>query len=310
LHHYDKCLRVTLVTVYDTRYSDAAGRPEASGAGVEPTLFCADDGFVLRGTWFHPQGTPRGAVVIAPAMATPAAYYAPFATWLAESGFLALTYDYRGMGSVDDLRAARDTSLLQWAGDAARALETLLDRAAGLPVTYLGHSMGAQVLPFVRHDLVSRIVMVSTGVGSWRFNRPRIKVPAWLMFRLVSPVVTRLAGYYPGRALRMTGDLPTGAMRQWARWCMSPDYFEVDVPDIRNRFAEITVPVTSLHFADDELLSEAAMTAMEALFTGTDVDVRRVTPAALGADSVGHHGLFRARLRPAWDDLVGPLLAT
>lgn len=298
------------MTLYDTRYSDAEVDSAIADITVEPTTFPADDGHRLRGTWYVPAVPPRGAVIVAPAMATPASYYAPFATWLAQSGFLALTYDYRGMGSVEDLRAAHDTSLLQWAGDAARALETLLDRAAGLPVTYLGHSMGAQVLPFVRHDLVSRIVMVSTGVGSWRFNQPRIKVPAWLMFRLVSPVATRLVGYYPGRTLRMTGDLPTGAVRQWARWCLSPGYFEVDVPDIRDRFAQITVPVTSVHFTDDELLSERAMTAMEELFTSTDVDVRRMAPAALGASRVGHHGLFRARLRPAWDDLVRPLLAT
>lgn len=297
------------MTLYDTRYSEVEAAAVAD-IDVAPTTFPADDGHELRGTWYVPAGTPRGAVVVAPAMATPAAYYAPFATWLAESGFLALTYDYRGMGSVEDLRAAHDTSLLQWAGDAARALETLLERAQGLPVTYLGHSMGAQVLPFVRHDLVSRIVMVSTGVGTWRFNQPRIKVPAWLMFRLVSPVATRLVGYYPGRALRMTGDLPTGAVRQWARWCMSPSYFEVDVPDIRDRFAEITVPVTSVHFTDDELLSERAMTAMEELFTGTEVDVRRLAPAALGANRVGHHGLFRAQHRSAWDDLVRPLLAS
>lgn len=298
------------MTVYDTRYMPTEADAAVAGIDIEPMTFPADDGHGLRGTWYVPAGTPRGAVVVAPAMATPAAYYAPFATWLAESGFLALTYDYRGIGSVEELRAAHDTSLLQWAGDAARALETLLERAPGLPVTYLGHSMGAQVLPFVRHDLVSRIVMVSTGVGTWRFNQPRIKVPAWLMFRLVSPVATRLFGYYPGRALRMTGDLPTGAVRQWARWCMSPGYFEVDVPDIRDRFAEITVPVTSVHFTDDELLSERAMTTMEELFTGTDVDVRRLTPAALGANRVGHHGLFRARHRSAWDDLVRPLLAT
>lgn len=298
------------MTLYDGCYNDLPVAAASPQIGVEPAHFLADDGHPLRGTWFVPADDPIGAVIVAPAMATRSSYYTAFATWLAEAGFLALTYDYRGMGTVTELRAARDTSLLTWGGDAARALETLLERADGLPVTYLGHSMGAQLLPFVRHDLVSRIVMVSTGVGSWRFNRPRIKLPAWLMFRVVAPVTTRLVGYYPGGTLRMTGDLPTGAMRQWARWCLAADYFAVDVPDIHARFAAITAPLTSVHFTDDELLAESAMSAMEALFTGAAVDVRRLAPADLGTDRVGHHGLFRARLRPAWNELVVPLLAT
>ena len=55
--------------LYDDRHNDVRRIPAA---------LTADDGRELAGTWFEPTGTPVGAVLVAPAMATPAAYYAAF----------------------------------------------------------------------------------------------------------------------------------------------------------------------------------------------------------------------------------------
>ena len=66
-----------------------------------PLTFTADDGRELAATWFEPTGDAIGAVLLAPAMATPAAYYAAFATWLASHGYRTLTFD---VGT--DVRAA------------------------------------------------------------------------------------------------------------------------------------------------------------------------------------------------------------
>lgn len=283
------------VTIYDTRNNSTV---------------TADDGRELRATWFRPAGEPRGAILVVPAMATPSAFYGAFATWLAEQGFLALTFDYRGTGSVEELRAERG-DVLRWAGDAASALEALLEEVpAGTPVTWLGHSLGGQVLPFARHDLLDRVLLVASGSGYWRHNVGVVRAVAPVLWRVVVPVATRVAGYFPGRRLRLVGDLPTGVVRQWGRWCLSPDYLAVDVPDAATRYAEVTVPVDTLHFTDDELLSEASMQALEALYVGTAVEVCRLSPADLGVPRIGHHGFFRRSFRDAWDELVLPRLAS
>ncbi len=135
-------------------------------------------------------------------------------------------------------------------------------------MTWLGHSLGGQVLLFARHDLVARVLLVAAGSGYWRHNVGTVRLVAPLLWRVIVPLSTRLAGYYPGRRLRMVGDLPTGVVRQWGRWCLSEDYLAVDVPDAAARYAEVTVPISTLHFTDDELLSEASMQALEALYTG------------------------------------------
>ncbi|WP_395728412.1 serine aminopeptidase domain-containing protein [Nakamurella sp.] len=277
---------------YDTRYNET---------------ITADDGRELRVSWFAP-AVPRGAVLLAPAMATPASFYRPLAGWLAEAGFLTLAFDYRGTGSVAELRAETG-DILRWAGDAASALEALVGAADGLPVSWLGHSLGGQVLPFAHHGLVDQAIVVASGNGYWRHNTPAVRRRAPLLWHTLAPSAIAAAGYFPGRRLRIIGDLPANVMRQWRRWCLAPGYFEVDLPRIRDRVARVTTPMTSLWFTDDELLTAAAIDAMDDLYRGTPVERLRLDPASFGLDRVGHHGFFREGSRSLWESLLLPRLA-
>ncbi len=112
----------------------------------ESAWLTAADGQRLAAQWFRPLSDPHGVVLIAPAMQS---LYQRFATWLAEQGFLALTFDYRGIGrSLDRPLREVEVDVVGWARlDASAALETALE--PGL-LTWIGHSLGGQILPFVR----------------------------------------------------------------------------------------------------------------------------------------------------------------
>jgi predicted alpha/beta hydrolase len=280
------------MTSYDSRYNQT---------------ITADDGRELTVSWFVP-AVPRGSVLVAPAMATRASFYRPLARWLAQAGFLTLTFDYRGTGSVAELKAETG-DLLRWAGDAASALEELVRAADGLPVTWLGHSLGGQVLPFAHHGLVDQAVVVASGNGYWRYNAPAVRRRAPLLWHTVAPGAIAAAGYFPGRRLRIIGDVPANVMRQWRRWCLSPGYFEADVPRVRDRVAHVTTPLTSLWFTDDELITARAIDAMDDLYLGTAVERLRLDPAGCGLDRVGHHGFFRDAGRSLWESVLLPRLA-
>jgi predicted alpha/beta hydrolase len=286
--------------LYDGRHNDVARTP---------VTITADDGRELAGTWFEPLHRPAvGRVVIAPAMATPASYYAAFATWLADRGHRTLTFDLRGTGSIAAMRAETG-DVLRWFGDMADALDHALADDDGLPVTWVGHSLGGQALPFVRHDRLDRIVTVASGTGYWRLNQPAIRWRAPLLWRGIAPVASRLAGYYPGRRLRILDDLPAGVMRQWGRWCMHEDYLGVDVPRAAERFAEVTAPMSVLSFTDDELMSAASIADLHDRYVNADQVRQRYSPAQLEVPRMGHHGFFRARHQDLWDELVLPYLA-
>ena len=86
--------------------------------------FPADDGYELHGRWFEPNGEARGVVVIVPAMATTANYYATFASWLRDRGFAVMTFDYRGYGdSLEGPMRKVTNDLVRWALDARDALD-------------------------------------------------------------------------------------------------------------------------------------------------------------------------------------------
>src|SRR5262245_41392112 len=151
--------------LYDDRHNDVRR--------IQTTV-TADDARELPATWFEPTGTPVGAVLVAPAMATPSAYYAAFATWLASPGFRTLTFDLRGMESVAAMKAEQG-DVLRWFGDMADALDAVVDAADGLPVSYVGHSLGGQAVPFVDHSRVDRVVTVASGTGYWLLNAPGVR---------------------------------------------------------------------------------------------------------------------------------------
>ena len=278
----------------------------------EQTWFEADDGLPLSGTWHRPARprVPTSAyVLLAPAMATPASFYEAFADWLADEGHTVLTFDYRSTtADASGLRRER-ADLLTWAGDAAAALEHVdterRDRDVTAPIVWIGHSFGGQILPFVRHDLLSAAVLVATGHGYFRHNPPYLRRRAPLLWRGLVPLTTALAGYFPGRRLGILGDLPTGVVRQWGRWCLHPEYWGADVPDIRGRHALITHPVTLCLVRDDALVTRSGPRALAEQLTGATVTHVDVVPTQHGLTAIGHHGMFRPSLRHVWPAIFG-----
>ena len=68
------------------------------------------------------------------------------------------------------------------------------------------------------------------GLDADRLTWARRDFPA-AVNALSAPVLTPLFGYFPGKALRMVGDLPAPAMRQWSRWCRHPEFAWGAEPD-------------------------------------------------------------------------------
>lgn len=257
-------------------------------------------------------GAGIGAVLIAPAMGVPQRFYAPFASWLAGAGFHAVTFDYRGSGDSRSVPLPRlDTDVIGWAEhDAAAALGWLAARTQGLPLTWIGHSLGGQIIPLVPgHERIAKIITIATGSGYWRENAAPLRRKVWLFWWVMAPLLTPLFGYFPGRSLGMVGDLPRGVIQQWRRWCMHPEYcVGAEGAAVRARFAEMTVPLTSISFTDDEMMSAANTESLHGFFQGAPRSMRRLSPAELGLPRVGHFGFFRAEA--LWGRLLGAELET
>jgi predicted alpha/beta hydrolase len=284
-----------------------------SASRLEPRDILADDGQVIKALFHVPEGDAKGAVLIVPAMGTRQSFYAPLARWLATRGFLTATFDYRGTGDSRE-RPLRGFSadIFDWARlDCAAMVEAISARAPGLPLSWIGHSLGGQILPLVPNaGRVAKIVTIAAGSGYWRENSPSLRRHVLWLWYLVVPVSLLFCGYFPGRRLRMVGDLPKGVMAQWRRWCLNPEYaVGAEGEVVREQYARVQTPIVSFSFTDDELMSGRNIESLHGFFVGARRTMTRIAPGDIGATRIGHFGFFRSENEGRlWRDLLLPEL--
>lgn len=274
---------------------------------LEETVPTAD-GTPLAARFFRPVeageaagAACRGTVLIVPAMGVSQGFYEPFATWLAEQGFLVATFDYRGVGRsrVQPLRGFK-ADLFDWARlDCAAMVDAITARAPEIPFFWIGHSLGGQILPFVpNRERIAKVVTIAAGSGYWLENAPPTLRRAWWLWFFVVPVALPLFGYFPGRTLRKVGDLPKGVMAQWRRWCLNREYaVGVEGEEARRAYEAVRTPITALSFSDDEMMSARNTESLHGFYRNAPRTMKRLAPQDIGEPRIGHFGFFRTRFR-------------
>jgi predicted alpha/beta hydrolase len=272
-------------------------------------LVTAADGQQIAARFFSPTGEVKGAALVVPAMGVSQDYYEPFARWLAQQGFSAATFDYRGTGRSrpSKLRGFK-ADIFDWARlDCAAMIDALPQ-----PLYWIGHSLGGQILGLVPNkEFITKAITVATGSGYWRENTPRIRPMAWWLWFVVTPPALALWGYFPGKALRKVGDLPKGVMAQWRRWCLDPEYAVGAEGDaVRAQYAAVRTPIVSLSFADDEMMSLRNTESIHGFYAAAPRKMKRIAPRDIGAPRIGHFGFFRSAFEASlWRRHLLPELA-
>ncbi len=226
-------------------------------------------------------------------------FYAHFAQYLADNGFHVLTFDYRGMGESrhGSLRGF-DCDVTTWIEqDLASMLVEARKPAPDLPLLYVGHSLGGQVLGVTPgRENVRAAVTVNSGSGYYRLN-DRMGFRVRLLWFFLFPVLTPLFGYFPGKRLRMVGDLPKGVAFQWRCWCLHPEYLLAEGEEWRRKMAQFASPILRYSFSDDELITERATDSLHSFYKGARIERRHLAPGDIGEKRVGHFGFFNPRNR-------------
>jgi predicted alpha/beta hydrolase len=191
-----------------------------------------------------------------------------------------------------------EANLMTWARiDCSTMVDWTEGRLGGRPLLWLDRSPGGQIPGNVeRPGRIAAVLTVAAGKACWRDYVPGQRRMAPLLWDAVVPVTLRFCGYFPGRRLRMIGDLPRGAMCPWRSSRLQPDYlFGVEDPHFRVTYAGLSQPILSLAFTDDEHLSECNIDALHAFCSSAVTEMGRLAPAELGIDRDDHFGFFRRR---------------
>ncbi|MGY2048746.1 alpha/beta hydrolase family protein [Methylobacterium sp. JK268] len=277
--------------------------PVAGGALLpEAVAIACRDGYVLHGHLWRPEdGTAplHGTVIVNPATGVLARSYHAYARFLARHGFAVLTYDYRGIG------ASRPPSLrrcgIRWRDwgelDVDAALRWAHDRRSG-PVAVVGHSIGGVLPGFAAAaPLADRILTVGAQFAYRKDYAPRHRLRMTAKWHVAMPLVTAVAGYFPGRRLGWLEDLPAGVVYEWSfrRADMAASYPAHERAGILARFAAVTAPILAVGVTDDAFGTPAAIRRGLRPYTGSPRIQVCLSPDDVGVAAIGHFALFQSR---------------
>jgi predicted alpha/beta hydrolase len=237
-----------------------------------------------------PATRPWASLVIAGAMGVRQDFYAPIARYFAANGLDVATFDYRGMGF------SRAGSLRGFEADvgtwAEQDLQRVIDASPpGLPLVFLGHSLGGQILGVPSGNAAVKAAITVTAGSGWYKLNDRMPAQVRFFWFVAIPALTPLFGYFPGKALRMVGDLPRGVAYQWRKWCLHPDYLLSEGERYRASFDRVRSPIRSYSFEDDPLINRAAVDSLHAFY-------RNAALERCHLDRGGHFGFFSAGSQP------------
>ena len=258
------------------------------------------------------QETSKGVCIIATATGVAQRLYEDFANWLTEHNYTAVTFDYDGIGlSIDRHVKFSKSDKISWAqNDCPAVLDYVKAEFPDQEITWIGHSVGAHMLGFMENtDDIAKAITVGAGTGTWWYNAPPTKRIAWFLWYFLVPATAPLLGYFPGDKLGIMCNLPKGVIMQWRRWCLKKDYaigYEGDW--LRQNFANTKMPMTSIAFTDDDMMSMKNVEMLHAFFTAADKKMVKIKPSDIGQKRIGHIGWHKARYRTLWDNYFLPEL--
>ncbi len=276
---------------------------ESSFEGSTPVSIAATDGFALGATSFGSDRTR--ALVIAPALGVPRAYYRRFASFVAARGWRVVTFDYRGIGGSrpDSLRGF-EANMLDWAEkDLAGVIAHAKERLRADRLAVVGHSFGGAALGLAPNAAkVDALVAIGSGLGDLDLYPAPERYAFKAFMGGVIPALATTMGYFPGK-LGAGEDLPRGVALQWARWALSRDFFlgGKRAPR-RDRFANMTAPARLYSFDDDWYAPRVVVDALAKVYDHAPVERRHVASTPYGG--IGHFGFFRPRFeRSLWPEV-------
>ncbi|MBX7222859.1 MAG: alpha/beta fold hydrolase [Blastocatellia bacterium] len=280
----------------------------------EHTTIRATDGFELAATVFEPDGGQSATplVIINSAMGVKRRYYEKFASFLAEQGCTAITYDYRGIGDSRP-RHLRGFSarLTEWGEkDFTGVLAWALGRKHFSRISLVGHSVGGQIVGLSPHnEHLAALVFVAAQSGDWRTWDGMGQMRMWLLWHAMIPGLCGVYGYLPGWS-GIGEDVPKGVALEWATWGRRPHYIlgGADLAARKPGFDRVRTSLTAFSFADDNYAPRRAVEALLGFYAQAGISHHHVRPGENGLPNVGHFGFFREKFKDSlWQQTLTAL---
>lgn len=269
------------------------------------------DSYELETVSFQPVQFNNQVLLINPAMGVRQNFYEKFASFLSENGIWVYTYHYRGVGENIPLLKKINSSVTDWIEkDYAAMLEYILKQHPGAKIFVLGHSLGGQRMGYTPYsDRIIGAVFVAAQTGYWNLWNLRGKPMMFFLGYFLLPFLSKINGYYPGKATGMGENLPKNAILEWAKWIRSRNYLFDHIGGKKQYYLDFKAPVLAYSFADDSYAPKRAVEELFRHYPNASIAHQHIDPKNTSVKKVGHFGFFRKQSGQIfWEELLDWIL--
>lgn len=247
----------------------------------------------------------KASILIASATGVKKEYYQKFAEFLSRENFNVYTFDYEGIGESRQEPIKKNTaSASSWTlNDLDAAIKHIKGIHSDTKLILIGHSIGGQLIGLAPSSrLADAIILVAAQTGYWRFWKGFNKIKMYATWHFLIPTLTTLFGYFPGKKLGLSEDLPKNMALEWRKWCRSKNYLFDHYRYAKQKYESIHCPIISFSAEDDDFAPRATVDWLTEKYSKATLQRKHLIPSELGVKNIGHFGFFRSKYQtPIWD---------
>lgn len=277
---------------------------------MEEILITACDGYRLSALFGMTYGNVNGTIVLSSATGVKKEFYLNFSRFLVAKGYNVLLYDYRGIGGSAPCHLKTLKAYMhEWGTKDMNAVLNYLVNERGITgITWLGHSIGAQLIGFLENrQHIKKVIAVNAALGYWGYFPFPMKWLIWGLWYFVGPLMIKFYGYGAMQKIGWGENLPPNILLEWRAWCLSKTYFKSCLRSQLNEdaFYRFTTPITAVYTSDDFIANDTTVPLMMKFFPDSPQTILKLTVQQHTREKVGHTGIFRKK----FEKNLWPLLA-
>lgn len=269
---------------------------------MQKITITAADGYPLSALYARPVGGSIGNIILSSATGVRKEFYINFARFLVQNGYCVLLYDYRGIGESAPGNLKTSASFMhEWGTlDMNAALDYMVNEKKLTDIIWVGHSVGAQMVGFIknRHH-IRKVIAISAALGYWKYFPSPVKWKIWGLWFFVGPIMVWVFGYGAMKKIGWGENLSRNMMKEWREWCLSKTYFAglLKKKLKQDKFYGFTVPITSVYMSDDQLANDKTAPMMMKFFPDSPQEIYKLPVENYTSYKVGHTGIFRKKFK-------------
>lgn len=263
---------------------------------------------------FIPQNPKSQSLIIASATGVKQTLYHKFSEFLSSQGIRVFTFDYGGIGDSKLASLKKfNTSASNWGkNDLEMVIQHVKTKHPDTPFSIMGHSIGGQLIGLAPSSPeAARVVLVAAQTGYWKYWKGMSKLRMFLTWHVLIPGLTKLSGYFPGKRIGSSEDLPKDMALEWMRWCRHPNYLFAFLPNASESYQAISCPLVSYSAQDDDYAPKVTVDWLTEHYSNATIERNHLIPKDLNTPKIGHFGFFRSKNKEAvWGQLLHSIQTT